>query len=101
MKPIKFRARREILLCLGMTLLLAGCSSNTPIEEGTYVGGMETQSAVVEPNGNGGYRTISGDPYVAVDGGLEQESMLPYGGGDQGIRQAEDEATPAMSNMGY
>ena len=71
---------------------LAGCSSSTPIEEGQYVGDMPVNTAVVEPTSNGGYRTISGDPLIAVDGGVEQESMLPYGGGEQGIRQAEDES---------
>jgi hypothetical protein len=74
----------------------AGCSSGTPIEEGEYVGGMPVDTAVVEPVPGGGYRTISGDPLVAMNGNIEQTSMLPYGGGDEGIRQAEDE-TPFYS----
>ncbi|MCE0521586.1 MAG: hypothetical protein LV480_01590 [Methylacidiphilales bacterium] len=86
------KSRRRAILCWAAALSLVGCSSGTPIQEVNYVGGMETSSAVVVATPNGGYQTISGDPDVAIDGGIEQESMLPYGGGDQGIRQAEDEA---------
>jgi hypothetical protein len=87
------------LLIFGYTtlaLLITGCSSNTPIYEGEYVGGMPVDTAVVEPTPGGGYRTISGDPLVAVNGDIEQTSMLPYGGGDEGIRTMEDE-TPFYS----
>ena len=92
------------ILVLGTLLLsggiiafsFAGCSSGTPIEEGEYVGGMPVDGAVVEPVPGGGYKTISGDPLIAVNGNIEQTSMLPYGGGDEGIRQAEDE-TPFYS----
>jgi len=74
----------------------AGCSSDTPIEESEYAGGLPTDTAVVEPVPGGGYKTLSGDPLVGVNDGIEQESMLPYGGGDQGIRTMEDE-TPFYS----
>jgi hypothetical protein len=79
-----------------LPLLFTSCSSGTPIEEGTYVGGLQTQQAVVEAEPGGGYKTISGDPLIAMNGYIEPESMLPYGGGDSGIRQAEDE-TPFYS----
>lgn len=62
------------------------------VHEATYFDGMKTSSAVVQETPNGGYRTISGDPIVVVDGEVEPESMLPYGGSEQGIRQAEDES---------
>lgn len=82
------------LFCVLTVLFLAGCSNGTQIQEVNYVGGMETSSAVVQANSNGGYTTVSGDPDIAVaDAGMEQESMLPYGGGDQGIRLAEDESS--------
>jgi hypothetical protein len=79
-----------------LALLITGCSSNTPIYEGEYVGGMPVDTAVVEPVPGGGYRTISGDPLIAMNNNIEQTSMLPYGGGDQGIRTVEDE-TPFYS----
>jgi len=103
MTKIKTPACAKVLV-LGMTALACGiiafsftaCSSGTPIEESEYVGGMPTDSAVVEATPGGGYRTLSGDPLVAVNGNIEQTSMLPYGGGDEGIRMAEDE-TPFYS----
>jgi hypothetical protein len=79
---------------LAVTGLLAACnsgSSNGIVEEATYAGGLQTSSAVVQETPNGGYRTISGNPVVVVNGEIEPESMLPYGGGEEGIRQAEDE----------
>ena len=86
----------SVFLFVIVAAAIAGCSSGTPIEEGEYVGDMPVNTAVVEPEPGGGYKTISGDPYIAVNGGIEQESMLPYGGGDEGIRQMEDE-TPFYS----
>jgi len=88
---------KSFLGALG-ALLLWGCSSNGTVEEANYVGGMETSSAVVQETPNGGYRTISGDPDIIANGQIEQESMLPYGGGDEGIRQAEDEG-PAFQML--
>jgi len=103
MIDLKNISRAKLLTLVGASLLcgmvafsFAGCSSGTPIEENEYVGGMPTDSAVVEPVPGGGYKTISGDPLIAVNGDVEQESMLPYGGGDQGIRTMEDE-TPFYS----
>ena len=84
------------LLCGMAALLVTACSSGTPIEEGEYYDGMPTDTAVVEATPGGGYKTISSDPLVGVNNGIEQESMLPYGGGDQGIRTMEDE-TPFYS----
>jgi hypothetical protein len=84
------------LICTAAALIATACSSGTPIEEGEYVGGMPVDTAVVEPTPGGGYKTVYGDPLVAVNNGIEQESMLPYGGGDQGIRLMEDE-TPFYS----
>jgi hypothetical protein len=78
-----------------LPVLITGCSG-TPIEEGSYVDGMETDSAVVEAVPGGGYKTISGDPLIATNGNIQETSMLPYGGGDQGIRTMEDE-TPFYS----
>ena len=72
-------------------LLLWGCSTSQDIQEVTYVDGLPTSTAVVRATPNG-YQTISGDPVVAVNGDLESESMLPYGGGEQGIRRMEDES---------
>jgi len=82
-------------------LLLAGCGSNGTgtVEEGTYFDGIETSSAVVQETPNGGYRTISGNPVVIVNGEVEPESMLPYGGGDEGIRQAEDETPFSATDL--
>lgn len=77
-------------------LALAGCSSsgsNGTVDEATYFDGMQTSSAVLQETPNGGYRTISGDPQVIVDNNIEPENMLPYGGGAEGIREAEDEST--------
>ena len=83
-----------ILWCGMAALLTAACSSGGggDIQEATYVDGMETDSAVVQATPNGGYRTVSGDPMVVANGDIEPESMLPYGGGNEGIRQMEDEA---------
>ncbi len=89
---------RHGFLCGMGALMLWGCSSNGTIEEATYTDGMETNSAVVQETPNGGYRTISGDPEIVVNGDIEPESMLPYGGGDEGIRQAEDETPFPMIN---
>lgn len=82
----------KLLTFLGMVLLLQGCSSNGTVQEATYFDGMQTSSAVVQETPNGGYRTISGNPIVVVNDDVEPESLLPYGGGDEGIRQAEDES---------
>ena len=82
----------KLLTFLGMVLLLQGCSSNGTVQEATYFDGMQTSSAVVQETPNGGYRTISGNPIVVVNADVEPESLLPYGGGDEGIRQAEDES---------
>jgi hypothetical protein len=41
---------------------------------------------------NGGYRTVVGNPVIVVNGSVEPESLLPYGGGEEGLRQAEDES---------
>jgi hypothetical protein len=79
-----------------LALFLVACSSGSTIQEGQYVGDMPVNTATVEAMPGGGYKTISGDPYIAVNGDLEQESMLPYGAGDQGIRTMEDE-TPFYS----
>jgi len=85
-----------VLFYVTLPLLISGCSSDTPIQEATYTDGFQTQSAEVEAVPGGGYRTVSGDPLVAVNGDIEQTSMLPYGGGDEGIRTMEDE-TPFYS----
>ena len=80
------------------TLLVVGCSSNGVVQEETYQDGFETSSAVVQETAGGGYRTISGNPIVVVNDDVEPESMLPYGGGDEGIRQAEDESPYYSAN---
>ena len=90
--------RSKVLLCGTMSLLILGCSSNGTVQESTYVDGMETSSAVVQETADGGYRTISGNPIVVVNDDIEPENMLPYGGGEEGIRQAEDESTSYMGN---
>ena len=87
-----------LLLCAGLALLIFGCSSNGVIQESTYVDGMQSSSAVVQATPDGGYRTISGNPIVVVNDQVEPENMLPYGGGEEGIRQAEDESTTYMGN---
>jgi hypothetical protein len=81
-----------------VALLVVGCSSNGVVQETTYLGGMETSSALVQGTADGGYRTISGNPIVVVNDEVEPENMLPYGGGEEGIRQAEDESTTYMGN---
>jgi hypothetical protein len=103
MNPLTTVSRMHLLTLAGSAVLfglvaisMAGCSSGTPIEEGEYVGGMPVDTATVEAVPGGGYQTLSGDPLIAANDGIEQESMLPYGGGDQGIRQMEDE-TPFYS----
>ncbi len=100
MTTTKGIARGFMLAYALVAFALAGCSSSTPIEEGSYVGDTPVNTAVVQYNGDGGYRTLSGDPYIAYNGGLEQESMMPYGGGNEGIRQAEDESLPSAGNLG-
>jgi len=87
-----------MLLCGTMALLIVGCSSNGVVQESTYLDGMETSSAVVQETADGGYRTISGNPIVVVNDDVEPENMLPYGGGEEGIRQAEDESITYMGN---
>ncbi len=94
-------AHLRLGLC-GLALLLAACSSGGNsgggvVQESTYLGDMQTSSTVVQETPNG-YRTISGDPVTVVNGEVEPESMLPYGGGEQGIRQAEDESTSYTDN---
>jgi hypothetical protein len=89
--------RRNVFFCgivAGVAGLIVGCSSGGTIQEATYVGDMQTSSAVVQATPGGGYRTISGNPIVVVNDQVEPENMLPYGGGEEGIRQAEDEGTP-------
>lgn len=85
-----------------VAFFLAGCSSggdanNGIVTETTYVGGLATSQAVVQETPTG-YRTVSGDPVVVVNGEVEPESLLPYGGGEQGIREAEDESTTYTDN---
>jgi len=84
-----------LLSGLGVTFLLTSCgagtSSGTVVEE-EDVGGLPVDGAVLQETPNGGYRTVVGNPFVVVNGGVEPESMLPYGGGEEGIRQAEDES---------
>lgn len=94
---MKFSFRLPMLALAGAALL-AACSDNTPIQEGEYFGGMPVDTATVEPTANGGYRTISGDPLIVTDNGIEPESMLPYGGSEQGIRLAEDESLNYTAN---
>ncbi len=90
--------RFGLLGCAVTALALAGCSSGGTVQETTYLGDMETSSAVVQETPDGGYRTISGNPVVVVNDEVEPENMLPYGGGEEGIRQAEDESTSYMGN---
>lgn len=75
-------------------ILAAGCASGGKVYETTYTDGMVTGTAVMKEKKDGGYQTISGDPVVAVDNGLTTEDQLPYGGGNSGLREAEDEAAP-------
>jgi len=92
---------RELACCAALAstivsaFLLAACSSggsSGTVVEQEYVGDLPVDSAVLQETPNGGYRTISGNPVVVVSGDIEPESMLPYGGGEEGIRQAEDES---------
>ncbi len=99
--PAIFIPVRELACCAAFAcaavsaFLLAACSSGgsggTVVEQ-EYVGDLPVDSAVLQETPNGGYRTIAGDPVIVVNGGVEPESMLPYGGGEEGLRQAEDES---------
>ncbi len=90
--------RLFFLLGLPVALLLAGCSNGTDVYESEGMYGMPpTDTAVVQATPTG-YRTVSGDPLIVYHDDLEPESMLPYGGGDEGIRQAEDEDVTYMGN---
>jgi hypothetical protein len=80
------------------TLLLAACGSGGsgtaegPVYEQTYAGDLPTGGAIEQETPNGGYRTVVGNPVVILNGDVEPESLLPYGGGEEGLRQAEDES---------
>lgn len=82
------------LLGVGAMFLLTSCggASSGTVYEQEDVGGLPVDGAVLQETPNGGYRTVVGNPVVVVNGGIEPESMLPYGGGEEGIRQAEDES---------
>jgi hypothetical protein len=86
------------LLVLAASFLLAACgtgasrASDGPVYEQEYQGGLPVDGAVEQETPNGGYRTVVGNPVVIVNGGVEPESLLPYGGGEEGLRQAEDES---------
>jgi hypothetical protein len=91
----------EIVFCLvtaGAALLLAACGSggssatDGPVYEQTYAGDLPDGGAIEQETPNGGYRTVVGDPVVILNGDVEPESLLPYGGGEEGLRQAEDES---------
>jgi hypothetical protein len=79
------------LYAVSLAIFLVGCSANPTVEEATYQDGLLTGTAVVQGEPNGGWQTIHGDPVIAVNGGIANESALPYGGGDEGIRLMEDE----------
>ncbi len=92
---------RELACCAALAstivaaFLLAACSSggsSGTVVEQEYVGDLPVDGAVLQETPNGGYRTVAGNPVVVVSGDVEPESMLPYGGGEEGIRQAEDES---------
>jgi hypothetical protein len=83
------------LLGLAAMFFLTSCGaggSNGTVVEQEYAGGLPVDGAVLQETPNGGYRTVVGDPVVVVNGDVEPESLLPYGGGEEGIRQAEDES---------
>ena len=92
---------RELACCAALAsaivaaFLLAACSSgasNGTVVEQEYVGDLPVDGAVLQETPNGGYRTVAGNPVIVVNGNVEPESMLPYGGGEEGLRQAEDES---------
>jgi hypothetical protein len=76
--------------------LLAACGASTgadqPVVEQEYEGGLPVDGAIEQETPNGGYRTVVGNPVVIVNGGVEPDNLLPYGGGEEGLRQAEDES---------
>jgi hypothetical protein len=86
------------VLTAAAALLLAACASGGssgsegPVYEQTYAGDLPDGGAIEQETPNGGYRTVVGDPVVIVNGDVEPESLLPYGGGEEGLRQAEDES---------
>ena len=79
-------------------LLLSSCggpgagSGDGTVYEQTYAGDLPDGGAVLQETPNGGYRTVVGNPVVIVNGQAEPASLLPYGGGEEGLRQAEDES---------
>lgn len=76
-------------------ILMAGCAGGDgKVYETTYTDGMVTGTAVMKEKKNGGWQTVSGDPVVAVNNGITTEDQLPYGGGNSGLREAQDEAAP-------
>jgi hypothetical protein len=79
-------------LGIGALLLLWGCASNGVVHETIYTDGFQTDTATVQAAPNGGYQTLQGDPVVVARDDVELESDLPYGGGEEGIRRAEDDA---------
>jgi hypothetical protein len=92
---------RELACCAALAcaivaaFLLAACSSgasNGTVVEQEYVGDLPVDGAIMQETPNGGYRTVAGSPVIVVNGVVEPESLLPYGGGEEGIRQAEDES---------
>jgi hypothetical protein len=82
--------------------LLAACgggSGSGTVVEQEYAGDLPVDGAIEQETPNGGYRTIAGNPVVIVNGGVEPESLLPYGGGEEGLRQAEDESPNYAPNL--